>query len=78
MHPDHWSCGIGTQLLKTVLTEARQKTTLRRIEASVLANNPASERLFLSAGFSLEYVRSEAAFIDGTYIDEKFFVSRLK
>lgn len=78
VHPDHWSCGIGTQLLKTVLTEARQKTTLRRIEASVLANNPASERLFLSAGFSLEYVRSEAAFIDGTYIDEKFFVSRLK
>ena len=78
VHPDSWSCGIGTQLLRAVLTEAKQRTALRRIEASILANNPASERLFRSAGFSLEGVRHEAAFIDGTYIDEKLFVSRLE
>jgi RimJ/RimL family protein N-acetyltransferase len=78
VHPDCWSQGIGSRLLQALISQAQGSAELRSIEASVLANNPYSERLFRSAGFRLDAVHREAAFIDGVYLDEKFFVLRLR
>lgn len=74
VHPDHQSRGIGTQLLATLLAQANP--ALRNLEASILSNNPASEKLFRAAGFQLEAVHHEAACINGIFYDEKFFILR--
>jgi RimJ/RimL family protein N-acetyltransferase len=78
IHPDFWSRGIGSHLLQALIAQAQASAELRSLEASVLANNPYSERLFRSAGFRLEAVHHEAVLIDGNYIDEKFFVLPLR
>jgi len=77
VHPDYWSLGIGSRLLQALIQQARTDAELRSLEASALANNPYSERLFHSAGFRLDAVHHEAAFIDGVCIDEKFFILHL-
>jgi len=74
IHPDHWSRGVGTQLLAALLAQANP--TLRNLEASVLSNNPFSEKLFRAAGFQLDAVHQEAAWINGLFYDEKFFILR--
>ena len=69
---------IFLEQLPHLRTRHRASAELRSLEASVLANNPYSERLFRSAGFRLDAVHHEAVLIDGNYIDEKFFVLRLQ
>lgn len=71
VRPAEWGRGIATALLGALLGRTRAMGALRRIEASVLSNNPASERLFLRAGFQIEGVRREAARVGEEFVDEK-------
>lgn len=76
VHPGSWNMGIGSKLLTSALNLADNWLNLRRIEASVLAENKRAINLVENAGFMLEGVKRYSLFVDGVWRDEIIF-SRL-
>lgn len=61
--------GIGTEALQLMMKYAIEQVNLRRLEASWLADNEGSERLYLKCGWQKEGVRKAAIYRNGKYID---------
>lgn len=73
---DFWGQGIGRVTLSKLLDHA-QSHHIKKVEASVRANNPRAIQLYKNMGFEIEGTRRMAVLINGEYIDEyhiaKFF-----
>lgn len=66
---DHWGRGIATEALAAVCAYGFARRPLQRIEARVLAWNPASARVLEKAGFRYEGRQRRAAIKDGHVLD---------
>jgi len=69
VHPDYWSKGFGSELLKVGIEQARKERFLR-LEADTLAKNKAMIRIAEKVGFKLEGVRRKRIKIGKVYGDE--------
>ena len=74
VHPSMWAQGIGTELVRCLLARLHSLQYIRQIEASVLSNNVASERILRSAGFRRVGRIPTAILMDDGYLDEILFV----
>ena len=74
--PSHWGQGIGTALMRALLERLPSLKVVQQVEASVLSNNPASERLLRSAGFHPIGVVPNAVQLGGAFLNETLFVLR--
>jgi RimJ/RimL family protein N-acetyltransferase len=72
--PARWGEGIGTALMRGLLDRLPAVKHIRQIEASVLSNNPASERLLIKAGFHRIGAVPNAILLDENCLDELLFV----
>ncbi|WP_213807738.1 GNAT family N-acetyltransferase, partial [Granulicella sp. dw_53] len=78
VHPTMWSRKIGSRLLQNLLGRSEVLDCFHQLEASVLSNNVASQRIFRSAGFQQIGTVPEAVLLDGAYLDEILFVLKLR
>jgi RimJ/RimL family protein N-acetyltransferase len=69
VHPDYWSKGFGTELLKAGVEYARNAGFLR-LEANALAKNKAIIRVAEKVGFKLEDIRKGKIRMGRKYADE--------
>ena len=70
----HWNQGIATGVVASLVEYIWETFDVHRLEAEVLAWNPASARVLEKNGFELEGTRGEAIFKDGQLIDEWMYV----
>lgn len=66
----YWSKGITTRALKVLVAFAFTTTALQKIFAGVFSNNPASERVLIKNGFTLEGRLRNAVVKRGETLDE--------
>lgn len=76
--PLMWSRGIGSRLLQTLLGMPDALNCFEQLEASVLSNNPVSQRILRAAGFQHIGTIPNAIQLDGISVDESFFVLNLR
>ncbi len=77
VHEDFARSGIGRQLVRELITEARAIPTLRQIILSVTSGNEAATNLYRSCGFETYGCEPRATFIGGTYYDKLLMMLRL-
>jgi ribosomal protein S18 acetylase RimI-like enzyme len=63
--------GIGSGMLTAAAQEARRRG-LRRLELTVMADNPRALSLYLHDGFQVEGLRRQALIRDGAVVDEYY------
>jgi RimJ/RimL family protein N-acetyltransferase len=69
VHPDYQGRGIGSRLLRTALSYAKERG-FKRAEAEVAIENVASVKLAKTLGFRIEGIKKKALLTDdGRYID---------
>ena len=66
---DYWHKGIGSAVLRQLLTRAFTALHLHRVEAVIQADNVASIQCFARAGFHRDGILRDAKYRDGRYID---------
>lgn len=62
--------GFGRKAIALALAYAWNQLNLNRVELSVLASNTRAIRAYTAAGFEIEGVRRQSAFIDGQWVDQ--------
>jgi RimJ/RimL family protein N-acetyltransferase len=72
-----WGRGLATAALRLLTAYAFERFDFARLEASVLAWNPASGRVLEKAGYAREARLRQAAFKDGELVDT-FLYARLR
>jgi len=65
-----WGRGYATEAIRVVSNYAFMTLHLHKVTAGCYANNVASTKAFLKAGFSREGLRVQQFFCDGFYVDE--------
>lgn len=70
----HWSRGYATESLRALTRHAFDAFPFARLEAGVLAWNPASGRVLEKAGYERESIRRRDVFKDGELIDSWLYV----
>ncbi len=60
--------GVGSKLIAALMDWAGKKG-MKRLELSVMANNPAAKRLYKRLGFVVEGTKRDAVEVDGKYVD---------
>jgi RimJ/RimL family protein N-acetyltransferase len=68
--PAYTDRGLGTDAVRTIARYGFRSMGLHRIELSVAAFNTRGRRAYEKAGFQVEGVRRESAFLDGAHVDE--------
>lgn len=66
---DYRGKGFGTAALDLMVDHAWNDLGLHRVELSVFADNNPARRAYEKAGFVVEGVKREAAFVDGAWRD---------
>jgi len=61
--------GLGSTALGLMIDHAWNDLGLHRIELSVFSDNQAAQRAYQKAGFVVEGIKREAAFVDGSWRD---------
>jgi ribosomal-protein-alanine N-acetyltransferase len=69
-----WGQGIMTEVLRAFVPWAFERFDLIRIEAGVLAWNPASARVLEKAGFALEARLARSVIKDDQVLDRLLYV----
>lgn len=69
-----WGRGLATEAARCIAEHAFARFEFERLEAGVLAWNPASCRVLEKAGFQLESIQRKGAFKDGELIDSHLYV----
>ena len=69
LHPDFRGRGLGTRMMRYIITWARETGTITRLDLEVFANNAPAIHLYESLGFSLEGIRRNAFIKEGKYRD---------
>ena len=67
--------GIGQKLFDQLIDWAKAKD-IKRLELTVMMNNPAAIALYQNNGFEIEGVRRQSMCVNSQYIDE-FYMSRI-
>ena len=68
IEPAYWGRGIGTEAIRFLETEAKNRGFLR-MECMVAATNPEAIRVYRRLGYETEGVKKQAFWIDDTYKD---------
>lgn len=68
IEPAYWGRGIGTEAIRFLEIEAKNRGYLR-MECMVAATNPGAIRLYQRLGYETEGVKKQAFQIDDTYKD---------
>lgn len=71
--PSHQGQGYATDAVATMATYAFEERRLHRLRARVVVPNPASERVLEKVGFVEEGIGREAAYVDGEYVDVRWY-----
>lgn len=69
VHDDYHGQGIGSQMLKEVLTIADDWLNLKRVELTVSIDNASAIHLYKKFGFETEGTLKKYAFRAGKYVD---------
>ena len=69
VHDDYHGQGIGSRLLKEVLTIADDWLNLKRVELTVFVDNASAIHLYQKFGFEIEGTLKKYAFRAGRYVD---------
>ncbi|WP_112663275.1 GNAT family N-acetyltransferase [Microvirga flavescens] len=69
VHDDYVGQGIGSKLLKELLTVADNWLGVRRVELTVYTDNAPAIALYKHNGFEVEGTHRSFAFRDGRYVD---------
>ncbi len=77
VHEDFAGRGIGGQLVRKLIKEARAIPGLTQITFSMTKGNASAERLYRSCGFETYGCEPRATFIAGTYHDKLLMALRL-
>jgi putative acetyltransferase len=68
IEPSYWGRGIGTEAIRFLERDARERR-YRRMECMVAATNPDAIRLYQRVGYETEGVKRQAFRIDDTFKD---------
>lgn len=66
---EYWSNGIGTELIKYLLSWVKNSQVVKKINLQVLAGNIKAVKLYLSLGFVVEGKILKNTCINGQYLD---------
>lgn len=69
----YWSRGIATEAVRAIVAHGFEQRPLRRIEAFVFENNPASARVLEKAGFRYEGRMRQNVIKDGEVLDSLIY-----
>jgi RimJ/RimL family protein N-acetyltransferase len=64
-----WGKGLATETLILLADYAFKKLNLRKLTAGCYGNNKGSEKAFVKAGFTVEGIRKNHFFFQGSYVD---------
>lgn len=70
VHPDWRGTGLGRQLMKTAITNAKSLPDIKQIQLTVVDGNAAATKLYASLGFVSWGTEPRALKVDGIYYDE--------
>lgn len=70
---DFWGDGYGTEAMRLLLDYAFNYKNLRRIEALVLDDNIASQKMHEKLGYKKEGVLRESVYKNGTYKNQIYY-----
>ena len=70
---DYHGRGYGTEASGLLTDFAFRELRMHRVQARVLATNPASARIWEKLGFAEEGVHRDRAFTGGEYVDVRYF-----
>lgn len=70
---EHWGNGYGTEAARLVTDYAFRELRKHRVVARVFDGNTASRRIWEKLGYRHEAVHEEAQFLDGEYVDVRFY-----
>lgn len=71
----HVGKGIGTMLFQELESWAKNHN-IRRLELTVMENNPSGQALYKKMGFEVEGLKKDSLYINGEYIDD-IYMSKL-
>jgi putative acetyltransferase len=77
VHDDHCGRGVGSRLLRELLTMADDWLNLKRIELTVYTDNASAIALYKRNGFEIEGTHKAYAFRAGSFVDA-YAMARLK
>ena len=73
---DTWGFGVGSKSIKSVTTWAINYLGLRWVEAGIFSSNVASQKAFVSAGYTWIYDIPKKYIHDGQPVDVKIYVAK--
>ncbi|MGO4704729.1 GNAT family N-acetyltransferase [Microvirga sp. 2MCAF38] len=77
VHDDYRGQGVGSKLMREILTIADSWLNLKRIELTVYTDNAPAIALYKRNGFEVEGTHKAFAFRDGSFIDA-YAMARIK
>lgn len=70
----HWNQGVATEAVRALSEHLLARPELRRLEANVYSDNPASGRVLEKAGYTLESIQRQGAIKRGEVLDVHVYV----